>query len=201
MTFDAYTRVLVCRRCCYTDPSVVQPLVGVIRSSAVYNQVLSADAVSKRYESSTVTPTAEPSVSPSNNPSASPSNNPSTNPSSTPTSHPSVTPSRTPSTSPTNNPTTSPSIPTANPTSMTNDPTASPTVYHSESTNYYYHNTPMTWTDAEAYCQSTYATHLATIWDDNAANELLNFPSDAWFFIGLHDRNTEGTWEYADGSN
>eukprot|EP01083_Nonionella_stella_P093122 260828_1 len=55
MTFDAYTRVLVCRRCCYTDPSVVQPLVGVIRSSAVYNQVLSADAVSKRYESSTVT--------------------------------------------------------------------------------------------------------------------------------------------------
>eukprot|EP01083_Nonionella_stella_P316537 1148307_1 len=141
-----------------------------------------------------------PTQAPTNAPSQSPTMTTAA-PSKYPTNHPSVTPSRTPSTSPTNNPTTSPSIPTANPTSMTNDPTASPTVYHSESTNYYYHNTPMTWTDAEAYCQSTYATHLATIWDDNAANELLNFPSDTWFWIGLHDRNTEGTWEYADGSN
>eukprot|EP01083_Nonionella_stella_P156047 504851_1 len=92
-------------------------------------------------------------------------------------------------------------LPTRNPTSVTaqpsgsptDNPTASPTNYEYESTNYYYQSTPMNWTDADAYCQSTYATHLATIWDDDAADELFNFSSTN-FWIGLHDRTTEGTW-------
>eukprot|EP01083_Nonionella_stella_P302446 1042767_1 len=64
---------------------------------------------------------------------------------------------------------------------------------------YVFESTAMPWEAAETYCQSTYGTHLATIWDDDAARELLTYTPTFW--IGLNDRNVEGTWEYADGSN
>eukprot|EP01083_Nonionella_stella_P069934 186777_1 len=64
---------------------------------------------------------------------------------------------------------------------------------------YVFESTAMPWEAAETYCQSTYGTHLATIWDDDAARELLTYTPTFW--IGLNDRNVEGTWVYADGSN
>eukprot|EP01083_Nonionella_stella_P316739 1150153_1 len=66
---------------------------------------------------------------------------------------------------------------------------------------YVYESAEKNWDEAEAYCQTTYGTHLATIWNDEAAEELmiLSEISD-WFWMGLNDKDVEGTWVYVDGS-
>eukprot|EP01083_Nonionella_stella_P172281 590689_1 len=142
MTFDAYTRALVCIRSRYPGCA---PFVGVIRSTAVYDQVLSPISVSQHYTrftgiSSTFNPTRNPSVSPTQNPSApsssptaNPSSSPTTLPSSTPTIHPSLTPSNSPSAPPSLNPSGNPSFaPTINPSANpSRNPSTSPTEYPS----------------------------------------------------------------------
>eukprot|EP01083_Nonionella_stella_P153244 492050_1 len=64
---------------------------------------------------------------------------------------------------------------------------------------YLFEAVPMAWDDADEFCQQKYGTHLATIWHDDAARELLRFSGDS-FWIGLNDQNSEGTWTYADGN-
>eukprot|EP01083_Nonionella_stella_P010160 29034_1 len=137
MTFDAYTRALVCIRCGYN--TAVNSFVGVIRSAAIYDEVLSPVTVSQHYsrftDNPTASPTLNPSVSPSDHPSLSPTFNPSrppsSNPSISPTYNPTA-PSNNPSASPTNDPSTSPSAnpsisPSFNPSqSPSNNPSSSP---------------------------------------------------------------------------
>eukprot|EP01083_Nonionella_stella_P144684 452161_1 len=66
---------------------------------------------------------------------------------------------------------------------------------------YVYESAPKKWNDAESYCQTTYGTHLATIWDDQAADELVTlFQTGGRLWIGLNDKDVEGTWVYVDGS-
>eukprot|EP01084_Bolivina_argentea_P167743 291057_1 len=106
MTFDAYTRALVCIRS--FSHGLAQSFVGVIRSSAVYDQVLSAAAVSQHYtrftDNPTASPTLNPSVSPTDHPSLSPTFNPSINPSVSPTQNPTTTPSLIPTLQPSKSP-------------------------------------------------------------------------------------------------
>eukprot|EP01083_Nonionella_stella_P033258 91062_1 len=57
-------------------------------------------------------------------------------------------------------------------------------------------NQAKTWSDADAYCQSQYGTHLATIFDDDSHREFL-FVRDAtlpnqYTWIGLNDQANEG---------
>eukprot|EP01083_Nonionella_stella_P271277 919189_1 len=131
MTFDAYTRALVCIRCGYN--TAVNSFVGVIRSAAIYDEVLSPVTVSQHYsrftDNPTASPTLNPSVSPSDHPSLSPTANPSVNPSASPTQNPSTTPSLIPTRQPSKSPSANPSVlPSAHPSlSPTNQPSSSPT--------------------------------------------------------------------------
>eukprot|EP01083_Nonionella_stella_P296572 1007488_1 len=65
-------------------------------------------------------------------------------------------------------------------------------------------NQAKTWSDADAYCQSQYGTHLATIFDDDSHREFL-FVRDAtlpnqYTWIGLNDQANEGEYVWADGT-
>eukprot|EP01083_Nonionella_stella_P022732 62828_1 len=57
-----------------------------------------------------------------------------------------------------------------------------------------------TWDEAEAYCQSTHSTHLATITDDISAQALFDLCPNCNLWMGLNDQAIEGIWEYTDGT-
>eukprot|EP01083_Nonionella_stella_P120037 359323_1 len=65
---------------------------------------------------------------------------------------------------------------------------------------YIFESAAKNWYQADAFCQQTYGTHLATIWNDEAARELLTLTT-ADFWIGINDKTTEGEWQYADGNS
>eukprot|EP01083_Nonionella_stella_P120041 359329_1 len=64
---------------------------------------------------------------------------------------------------------------------------------------YIFESAAKNWYQADAFCQQTYGTHLATIWNDEAARELLTLTT-ADFWIGLNDITEEGVWVYVDGN-
>ena len=67
--------------------------------------------------------------------------------------------------------------------------------------NYYVSNTPMTWSDANNYCNITYGTSLATITNDDDAQTLLDlFEQNGDYWIGLYDYTEDNTgWAWVSG--
>eukprot|EP01083_Nonionella_stella_P023903 66130_1 len=67
---------------------------------------------------------------------------------------------------------------------------------------YIYVNSDLTWQQADTYCMDHHYRHLATIYDDESAQELRDLvnakDNNAW--MGLNDIDVEGTWVYADGT-
>ena len=64
------------------------------------------------------------------------------------------------------------------------------------------HQNSIDWTDANAYCASTYGTTLATIKDDADASTLLAMKQNLGSYrvwIGLNDIETETEWVWASG--
>ena len=60
----------------------------------------------------------------------------------------------------------------------------------------------ITWYAANAYCNSTYGTTLATIKDDTDANTVLAMKQSIGsnhVWVGLNDIVTEGEWEWISG--
>ena len=67
---------------------------------------------------------------------------------------------------------------------------------------YVFIETALSWSDANDYCASTYGTTLATIRNEYDAALMLEMKQDIGeerVWIGLHDLNTEGAWEWASG--
>lgn len=67
---------------------------------------------------------------------------------------------------------------------------------------YVFIETALSWSDANDYCASTYGTTLATIRNEDDAALMLEMKDDigeVFVWIGLHDLNTEGAWEWASG--
>lgn len=68
------------------------------------------------------------------------------------------------------------------------------------------HQTAISWSDANAYCSSTYGTTLATIKSDSDANTVLamkqSIGGSMWnvlVWVGLNDIAAEGHWEWVSG--
>merc|ERR1719334_3144393 len=102
---------------------------------------------------------------------------------------------------PTENPT---AEPTSVPTSPTEQPTGIPTANPTEEPSEYVmeHQTAISWSDANAYCASTYGTTLATIKTDIDANTVLAMKQNIGsvrVWVGLNDIGTEGDWEWVSG--
>ena len=102
---------------------------------------------------------------------------------------------------PTENPTVDP---TSMPTSPTEQPTGIPTTNPTEEPSEYVmeHQTAISWSDANAYCASTYGTTLATIKTDIDANTVLSMKQSVGsvhVWVGLNDIGTEGDWEWISG--
>ena len=111
-----------------------------------------------------------------------PTDNPTVDPTSVPTTQPTPSPSANPTEQPTG-------IPTAN-------PTEEPSEYVME------HQTAISWSDANAYCASTYGTTLATIKTDIDANTVLAMKQNIGsvrVWVGLNDIGTEADWEWVSG--
>ena len=92
-------------------------------------------------------------------------------------------------------------LPTDNPTVQ---PTGNPTVNPTEAPSEYVmeHQTAISWSDANAYCVSTYGTTLATIKTDIDANTVLSMKQSVGsvhVWVGLNDIGTEGDWEWVSG--
>eukprot|EP01084_Bolivina_argentea_P023253 43366_1 len=67
------------------------------------------------------------------------------------------------------------------------------------SDNYIYNQYPMSFDQAEAFCNSRYGTHLASILNANEQIETSNLcKGQCW--IGLSDTDQEGTFKWIDGS-
>lgn len=63
-------------------------------------------------------------------------------------------------------------------------------------------DTPKTWSDANAYCQSNFGTTLATLTSDVEAQQLAekqDFTDSDSPWIGLSDIEKEGKWSWASG--
>jgi len=63
---------------------------------------------------------------------------------------------------------------------------------------FYYYATSKNWNDANNYCISAHGTSLATITNDDDANEINGMISGSTW-IGLNDISSEGTWVWASG--
>ncbi|XP_053519370.1 C-type lectin domain family 4 member F isoform X1 [Artibeus jamaicensis] len=64
---------------------------------------------------------------------------------------------------------------------------------------YYFSSDKKTWQEAEQYCVSQGA-HLASVTSAEEQAYLIQFTSTSYHWIGLNDRNSEGTWRWTDGS-
>jgi len=64
---------------------------------------------------------------------------------------------------------------------------------------YHYVSTSMTWSNANAYCQSQYGTTLATVTSDADITEMLALSGSTSHWIGLNDLDTEGYWVWESG--
>eukprot|EP01083_Nonionella_stella_P020728 57528_1 len=82
-------------------------------------------------------------------------------------------------------------------TRISTDSIINPAIHIRRGSGSYYEHVEdqMNWAQAESHCQSVYGTHLATIWNDQAAEELLTLPTDVW--IGINDLEVEGRYVYA----
>nr|XP_020856723.1 C-type lectin domain family 4 member K-like [Phascolarctos cinereus] len=64
---------------------------------------------------------------------------------------------------------------------------------------YYFSDTKMTWEEAEHFCVA-HNSHLASVTSDGEQEFLSKRTNGVYHWIGLTDKNTEGTWQWVDGT-